>query len=229
MDKRISIAIDGPAAAGKSTVAKVVAKELSYVYIDTGAMYRTLTYAALEQKVDIENEEQLMEVVKNVNIEFQQGENTQLVFLNGQDVSEVIRTPDVTNRVSIVAKHRLVREEMVRRQQELAKKGGVVMDGRDIGTHVLPDAEVKIFMLASVEERAERRHLENLNKGFDSNLEQLKEEIAQRDKLDSEREVSPLKKADDALELDTTSLSIEEVVQKIMSIVSECLRNKERG
>ncbi|HHT7154424.1 cytidylate kinase [Bacillus thuringiensis serovar andalousiensis] len=220
MDKRISIAIDGPAAAGKSTVAKVVAKELSYVYIDTGAMYRTLTYAAFQQKVDIENEEQLMEVVKNVNIEFQQGENTQLVFLNGQDVSEVIRTPDVTNRVSIVAKHRLVREEMVRRQQELAKKGGVVMDGRDIGTHVLPDAEVKIFMLASVEERAERRHLENLNKGFDSNLEQLKEEIAQRDKLDSEREVSPLKKADDALELDTTSLSIEEVVQKIMSIVS---------
>ncbi|GMR65267.1 (d)CMP kinase [Bacillus cereus] len=220
MDKRISIAIDGPAAAGKSTVAKVVAKKLSYVYIDTGAMYRTITYAALEQKVDIENEEQLMEVVKNVNIEFQQGENTQLVFLNGQDVSEVIRTPEVTNRVSIVAKHRLVREEMVRRQQELAEKGGVVMDGRDIGTHVLPDAEVKIFMLASVEERAERRHLENINKGFDSNLEQLKEEIAQRDKLDSEREVSPLKKADDALELDTTSLSIEEVVQKIMGIVS---------
>jgi len=220
MDKRISIAIDGPAAAGKSTVAKVVAKKLSYVYIDTGAMYRAITYAALEQKVDIENEEKLMEVVKNVNIEFQQGENTQLVFLNGQDVSEVIRTPDVTNRVSIVAKHRLVREEMVRRQQELAEKGGVVMDGRDIGTHVLPDAEVKIFMLASVEERAERRHLENMNKGFDSNLEQLKEEIARRDKLDSEREVSPLKKADDALELDTTSLSIEEVVQKIMSIVS---------
>ncbi len=194
MDKRISIAIDGPATAGKSTVAKVVAKKLSYVYIDTGAMYRAITYATLEQKVDIENEEKLMEVVKNVNIEFQQGENTQLVFLNGQDVSEVIRTPDVTNRVSIVAKHRLVREEMVRRQQELAEKGGVVMDGRDIGTHVLPDAEVKIFMLASVEERAERRHLENINKGFDSNLEQLQEEIAQRDKLDSEREVSPLKR-----------------------------------
>ncbi|EEK79788.1 (d)CMP kinase [Bacillus cereus] len=220
MDKRISIAIDGPAAAGKSTVAKVVAKKLSYVYIDTGAMYRTITYAALERKVDIENEEKLMEVVRNVNIEFQQGENSQLVFLNGQDVSEVIRTPEVTNQVSIVAKHRLVREEMVRRQQELATKGGVVMDGRDIGTHVMPDAEVKIFMLASVEERAERRHLENINKGFDSNLEQLKEEIAQRDKLDSEREVSPLKKADDALELDTTSLSIEEVVQKIMGIVS---------
>ncbi|CAI8698764.1 cytidylate kinase [Bacillus pseudomycoides] len=220
MDKRISIAIDGPAAAGKSTVAKVVAKELSYVYIDTGAMYRTLTYAALEQNVDIENEESLMEVLKNVNIDFQQSENTQLVFLNGKDVSEAIRTPNVTNRVSIVAKHRLVREEMVRRQQALAEKGGVVMDGRDIGTHVLPNAEVKIFMLASVQERAERRHLENTKKGFASSLEQLKKEIAERDKLDSEREVSPLKKADDALELDTTSLSIEEVVQKIMDIVS---------
>jgi len=220
VDKRISIAIDGPAAAGKSTVAKIVAKELSYVYIDTGAMYRTLTYAALEQNVDIENEESLMEVLKNVNIDFQQGENTQLVFLNGKDVSEAIRTPNVTNRVSIVAKHRLVREEMVRRQQALAEKGGVVMDGRDIGTHVLPNAEVKIFMLASVQERAERRHLENTKKGFASSLEQLKKEIAKRDKLDSEREVSPLKKADDALELDTTSLSIEEVVQRIMDIVS---------
>ncbi|MDM5187787.1 (d)CMP kinase [Bacillus sp. DX4.1] len=221
MEKRISIAIDGPAAAGKSTVAKVVAKKLSYVYIDTGAMYRTLTHAALAKNVDIENEEKLMEVLKDVHIEFQQGENTQLVFLNGEDVSEVIRTPEVTNRVSIVAKHRFVREEMVRRQQALAEKGGVVMDGRDIGTHVLPNAEVKIFMLASVEERAERRHLENTQKGFASSLEQLKEEIAKRDKLDSEREVSPLKKADDALELDTTSFSIEEVVQKIMDIVSK--------
>ncbi|MGI2730714.1 (d)CMP kinase [Bacillus cytotoxicus] len=224
MDKRISIAIDGPAAAGKSTVAKVVAKQLSYVYIDTGAMYRTLTYAALKQNIDIENEEKLMEVLQSICIEFQQGKDTQQVFLNGQDVSEVIRTPDVTNRVSIVAKHRLVREEMVRRQQELAAQGGVVMDGRDIGTHVLPNAEVKIFMLASVEERAERRHLENMRKGFSSNLEQLKKEIAQRDKLDSEREVSPLKKAEDAFELDTTSLSIEEVVRNIMAIVSEALQ-----
>ncbi|MEH7460791.1 (d)CMP kinase [Bacillus thuringiensis] len=220
MEKRISIAIDGPAAAGKSTVAKIVAKKLSYVYIDTGAMYRTVTYAALEQGIDIENEEELMGIIRDIDISFQQGENVQLVFLNGKDVSEVIRTPEVTNRVSIVAKHRLVREEMVRRQQALAEKGGVVMDGRDIGTHVMPNAEVKIFMLASVEERAERRHLENTQKGFSSNLEQLKEEIARRDKLDSEREVSPLKKAEDAIELDTTSLSIEEVVQKIMDIVS---------
>lgn len=219
MNKRISIAIDGPAAAGKSTVAKIVARKLSYVYIDTGAMYRTLTYAALEQGIDLENEEQLMKVTENVNITFQYNETTQLVFLNGQDVSEVIRTPEVTSQVSIVAKHRLVREEMVRRQQLLSEQGGVVMDGRDIGTHVMPNAEVKIFMLASVEERAERRHLENIQKGFSSDLEKLKEEIALRDKLDSEREVSPLKKADDAVELDTTSLSIDEVVEKIMSIV----------
>ncbi|ENQ3104697.1 cytidylate kinase [Bacillus sp. 491mf] len=220
MEKRISIAIDGPAAAGKSTVAKIIAKKLSYVYIDTGAMYRTVTYAALEQGIDIESEEKLMGIVKGIDISFQHGDNAQLVFLNGKDVSEVIRTPEVTNRVSIVARHRLVREEMVRRQQALSEKGGVVMDGRDIGTHVLPNAEVKIFMLASVEERAERRHLENAQKGFPSNLEQLKEEIALRDKLDSEREVSPLKKAEDAIELDTTSLAIEEVVQKIMDIVS---------
>ncbi|CAM4108220.1 cytidylate kinase [Bacillus manliponensis] len=219
MNKRISIAIDGPAAAGKSTVAKIVARKLSYVYIDTGAMYRTLTYAALEQGIDLENEEQLMKVTENVNITFQYNETTQLVFLNGQDVSEVIRTPEVTSQVSIVAKHRLVREEMVRRQQLLAEQGGVVMDGRDIGTHVMPNAEVKIFMLASVEERAERRHLENIQKGFSSDLEKLKEEITLRDKLDSEREVSPLKKADDAVELDTTSLSIDEVVEKIMGIV----------
>lgn len=218
MEKRISIAIDGPAAAGKSTVAKIIAKKLSYVYIDTGAMYRTITYAALEQGIDIENEEKLMRIIKDIAISFQHGDNAQLVFLNGKDVSEVIRTPEVTNRVSIVARHRLVREEMVRRQQALSEKGGVVMDGRDIGTQVLPNAEVKIFMLASVEERAERRHLENTQKGFPSNLEKLKEEIALRDKLDSEREVSPLKKADDAIELDTTSLSIEEVVQKIMDI-----------
>ncbi|HDX9576744.1 (d)CMP kinase [Bacillus cytotoxicus] len=218
MEKRISIAIDGPAAAGKSTVAKIIAKKLSYVYIDTGAMYRTITYAALEQGIDIENEEKLMGIIKDIDISFQHGDNAQLVFLNGKDVSEVIRTPEVTNRVSIVARHRLVREEMVRRQRALSEKGGVVMDGRDIGTQVLPNAEVKIFMLASVEERAERRHLENTQKGFPSNLEKLKEEIALRDKLDSEREVSPLKKADDAIELDTTSLSIEEVVQKIMDI-----------
>ncbi|MCP8968738.1 (d)CMP kinase [Ectobacillus ponti] len=221
MEKRISIAIDGPAAAGKSTVAKIVAKKLSYVYIDTGAMYRTLTYACLQRDVDVEDEAQVMRVLEPMSIEFQyDSDNQQRVFLNGQDVTEEIRTPEVTNLVSIPARHRLVREEMVLRQRRLGASGGVVMDGRDIGTHVLPDAEVKIFMLASVEERAQRRHLENTAKGFPSDLGQLQREIAQRDKLDSEREVAPLKKAEDAIELDTTSLSIEQVVEKIMDIVA---------
>ncbi|MFD1777308.1 (d)CMP kinase [Fredinandcohnia salidurans] len=221
MDKKISIAIDGPAAAGKSTVAKIIAKELSYIYVDTGAMYRALTYKALQLSLDLESEEQLLDALQNANIELRPGENGQLVFIDNKDVTEKIREHDVTNSVSIVSKHRKVREDMVRRQQSFGKSGGVVMDGRDIGTHVLPDAEVKIFLLASVDERAERRHQENLSKGYQSDLEQLKLEIAQRDKLDSEREVAPLRKAEDAIEIDTTSLGIEEVVAKIMDVVKE--------
>nr|WP_309100755.1 (d)CMP kinase [Fredinandcohnia onubensis] len=221
MDKKISIAIDGPAAAGKSTVAKIIAKELSYIYVDTGAMYRALTYKALQLSLDLESEEQILDALQNANIELRPSENGQLVFIDNNDVTEKIREHDVTNSVSIVSKHRKVREDMVRRQQSFAKSGGVVMDGRDIGTHVLPDAEVKIFLLASVDERAERRHQENLSKGFQSDLEQLKLEIAQRDKLDSEREVAPLRKAEDAIEIDTTSLGIEEVVAKIMDVVKE--------
>lgn len=221
MDKKISIAIDGPAAAGKSTVAKIIAKELSYIYVDTGAMYRALTYKALQLSLDLESEEQLLDALQNANIELRPSENGQLVFIDNKDVTEKIREHDVTNSVSIVSKHRKVREDMVRRQQSFGKSGGVVMDGRDIGTHVLPDAEVKIFLLASVDERAERRHQENLSKGYQSDLEQLKLEIAQRDKLDSEREVAPLRKAEDAIEIDTTSLDIEEVVAKIMDVVKE--------
>lgn len=218
--ENISIAIDGPAAAGKSTVAKIIAKKLSYVYIDTGAMYRALTYAAQESGKDLHIEEQIVDVLHSIDIKFRNNGDIQRVLLNETDVTEVIRTPEVTNQVSIVAKHRLVREEMVHRQQMLGKNGGVVMDGRDIGTHVLPAAEVKIFLLASVEERAQRRHIENVSKGFASDIEQLREEITLRDKLDSEREVAPLKKAKDAVELDTTSLSIDQVVEKIMDIVA---------
>ena len=139
-----------------------------------------------------------------------------LYYIDGQNVTQEIRQNDVTSSVSIAAKHRLVREEMVKRQQELANEGGVVMDGRDIGTHVIPDAEVKVFLLASVEERAKRRHTENMGKNIPSDLEQLKTDIALRDKLDSESEVSPLKKADDAVEIDTTSLSINDVAGKIL-------------
>ncbi|MDR4888737.1 (d)CMP kinase [Fredinandcohnia sp. QZ13] len=221
MDKKISIAIDGPAAAGKSTVAKIIAKDLSYIYVDTGAMYRALTYKALQSNLDLENEDQLLKALQNANLELRPSDNGQLVFIDGKDVTEKIREHDVTNSVSIVSRHRKVREDMVKRQQGFAEHGGVVMDGRDIGTHVLPNAEVKIFLLASVEERAVRRHEENLSKGYQSDLEQLKSEIAARDKLDSEREVAPLRKAEDAIEIDTTSLSIEEVVAKIMDVVKE--------
>ena len=221
MEKKLSIAIDGPAAAGKSTVAKIVAEKKSYIYIDTGAMYRAITYAALQENVDLTDEEKLAELLKRTDIELITTKDGQKVFVNGTDVTEAIRTDEVSNQVSIAAKHRSVREEMVKRQQQLGEKGGVVMDGRDIGTHVLPNAEVKIFLLASVEERAKRRYEENVKKGFDVNYETLIEEIARRDKLDSEREVSPLRKAEDALEIDTTSLSIQEVADKILEAVEQ--------
>lgn len=221
MSRRISIAIDGPAAAGKSTVAKIVAEKLTYIYIDTGAMYRALTYKALNNGASLDNEAELIAILNNTSIELMPGELGQKVVLDGTEVTNEIRSAAVTNQVSYVAVHELVRKEMVKRQQQFAIDGGVVMDGRDIGTHVLPNAEVKVFLLASVEERAQRRHAENVQKGFPSDLEKLKEEIAARDKIDSEREVAPLKKADDAVEIDTTSLSITDVVGKIMDLAHE--------
>ncbi|NMD70300.1 (d)CMP kinase [Bacillus sp. DNRA2] len=221
MTNKISIAIDGPAAAGKSTVAKIVAEKLSYIYIDTGAMYRALTLKSMRENADLEDETAIVEILRVTEINLLPGEVGQLVLLDNQDVTTDIRTAEVTNSVSIVAKHALVRMEMVARQQKFASDGGVVMDGRDIGTHVLPHAEVKIFLLASVEERALRRYHENLSKGFPSDLEQLKQEIQLRDKLDSEREAAPLKKAEDAFELDTTSLSIDQVVDKILALSYE--------
>ena len=217
--KTIAIAIDGPAAAGKSTVSKLVAKKLQFVYVDTGAMYRALTLTALEAGADLESEEALLTLLQGIDIVLMQHDDGQKVLVNSNDVTEAIRTNEVTNNVSVVAKHPLVREEMVRRQQKLAADNGIVMDGRDIGTRVLPDADVKIFMIASVEERAERRYKENIAKGFEADLAQLKEEIRLRDKLDSEREASPLVKAEDAVEIDTTALSIEGVVEKILDAV----------
>lgn len=217
MENKIAIAIDGPAAAGKSTVAKLVAKKLSYIYIDTGAMYRSLTLKALEQVISLENEADLAKLLMATKIELKQSDNGQKVYVNGQDVTLEIRTIEVTNKVSYVAKHKRVREDMVKRQQVLAEKRGVVMDGRDIGTHVIPDAEVKIFLRATVEERAKRRHEENELKGFASDIEELKKEIVQRDLIDTKRESAPLVIADDAIEIETTSLSIDEVANHILN------------
>ncbi|GEN31826.1 cytidylate kinase [Cerasibacillus quisquiliarum] len=222
----IKIAIDGPAAAGKSTVAKMVAKQLSYIYIDTGAMYRSITLKAINESVDLTDEDKLLQLLKETNIELKQSDDGQLVLLDGKDVTHTIRTKEVTNHVSLVAKYPKIRREMVKRQQEFATQKGIVMDGRDIGTHVLPDAEVKIFLVASVDERAKRRHKENQEKGIPSDLESIKEEIKQRDAIDTNRDVSPLTKAVDAIEIDTTSLTIEEVAERILQEAQSAIKRK---
>jgi CMP/dCMP kinase len=221
MKKLLSIAIDGPAGAGKSTVAKQVAERLSFIYIDTGAMYRALTFKALSLGADLNDGTALEAVLETTQIELVKTEEGQAVYLDGKNVSEEIRSAEVTNNVSFVARQKEVRIEMVKRQKQLAESGGVVMDGRDIGTHVMPNAELKIFLIASVDERARRRFEENMAKGFKADFEQLKSEIALRDKRDSEREAAPLRKAEDAIELDTTSMTIEEVVSSILHYAEE--------
>ena len=221
MKKQMNIAIDGPAGAGKSTVAKMVAVQLSFIYIDTGAMYRALTFAAMKNNADIESGKELIELLHDTEFELVNNNDGQQIFVNKQNVTDEIRFSAVSNKVSYVAKHPEIREEMVRRQQLLAEQGGTVMDGRDIGTAVLPQAELKIFLTASVNERAKRRHEELLSKDQPSDLEILKEEIRKRDKIDSERETAPLKKAEDAVEINSTSMSINEVVKSILSLVNE--------
>ena len=221
MKKRINIAIDGPAGAGKSTVARQVADYLSFLYIDTGAMYRALTYKAIEREVDLENGPLLKELLNETVIDLKVGEEEQHVLLDNKDVTTDIRSFHVTNNVSFVARQSEVREEMVKRQKVLADKGGVVMDGRDIGTHVLPNSELKVFLIASVEERASRRYKELIDKGIEADYNTIKNEIALRDKRDSEREVAPLVKADDASEIDTTSMTISEVVDCILQLARE--------
>ena len=215
------IAIDGPASAGKSTVAKILAKDLGYVYCDTGAMYRALTYQALQFKIDPTDEQALVSLLKKMELSFEPSEKKQKVFVNHIEVTEAIRQPDVTNLVSVVAAHSEVRKELVKRQKKIADQGKIVMDGRDIGTAVLPHAEVKIFLVASVDERADRRYKENLSNGVNTPLDTLKQEIAERDYKDSHRTVSPLKQAEDAILVDTTGLGIEQVVQKIKDIIAE--------
>lgn len=230
MDKLVSnefnIAIDGPASSGKSTIAKILADTYQLVYVDTGAMYRSLTYLALKNNIAFDDEDALMGLLNTTEIVLKRTEDGQSVIVNGEDVTEAIRQNDVTNNVSVVASFAKVREELVRRQQAMAQKIGVAMDGRDIGTVVLPNAEVKIFLVASVSERADRRYLENKQKGIESDYEQLMKEIIARDEYDSNREVSPLKQAEDAVKVDTTGLSIEEVVERCKEIILSKLSNQ---
>ncbi|GAA6114665.1 (d)CMP kinase [Apilactobacillus apinorum] len=222
-NSKLQVAIDGPASAGKSTVAKLVATRFSYIYCDTGAMYRSTTLKAIRNNLPLDDEQVILNMLNDTEITFEPGEKQQKVFLDGKEVTNDIRQEDVTNNVSTVASLGAVRAELVERQQEIAAKGGIVMDGRDIGTTVLPNAEVKIFLIASVEERADRRFKDNEEKGIHVPLEQLKKEIEERDYKDSHREVSPLTKAADAIEIDTTSMSIDQVVDAISDEINKKL------
>lgn len=220
----IQIAIDGPASSGKSTVAKLLAQDLGYTYLDTGAMYRCATLLALRNHWTDRDIPLLLQALEETPIAFQKAaDGSQLVFLGEEDVTLAIRQNDVTQHVSWVSAVAAVREELVAQQQRIAQAGGIVMDGRDIGTVVLPKAELKIFLIASVEERAERRYKENLSKGIPTDLEELKKEIAARDYKDSHRAVSPLKAAEDAITFDTTGVSIEGVLAFISEKVAEIL------
>lgn len=221
---RIRIAIDGPASSGKSTVAKILAKDLGYTYLDTGAMYRVATYLALKAGLNENQVATILALIDQNPISFGlAADGSQTVFAGQEDLTLAIRQNDVTNNVSWVSALAPVREKLVAEQQRIAKDGGIIMDGRDIGTVVLPDAELKIFLVASVDERAERRYKENCEKGIPADLDLLKKEIAERDYKDSTREVSPLKPADDAIHFDTTGVSIDGVVKFIAEKVNQIL------
>ncbi|MED4783223.1 (d)CMP kinase [Brevibacillus choshinensis] len=214
----MNIAIDGPAGAGKSTVAGKVAGQLEYVYIDTGSMYRALAWAVHHQQLPIDDEHTVSELLQNNEIRLVRKAGQQHVYWNDTDVTAWIRTAEVSQYASIVASYGTVREQMLVLQRNLAKQGNVVMDGRDIGTHVLPDAEVKIFLTASIRERAERRWKELLAKGSQAQLADLEKEIEERDYRDMNREVAPLRQADDAVLVDTSGMTIDQVVEKILQI-----------
>ena len=217
---RIKIAIDGPAGAGKSTLARLLGEKFGIPYIDTGAIYRALALKAFRIGISEDDEENLAKLAKELKIEFKRDDRGTRVYLDGEDVSEAIRTPDITRLSSPVSKHPKVREALLELQRKLAENGGV-MEGRDIGTVILPDADVKIFLTASAKVRAMRRYLELKEKGYEVNLEDLEREIEERDRRDSTRSVAPLRMAEDAILLNTDNLTIEEMVEEALRIIRE--------
>jgi cytidylate kinase len=217
--KHFSIAIDGPAGAGKSTIAKRLAKQLGFIYVDTGAMYRAMALYFLRNHMDASDSRQIEEACKNVNVTIEYKEGEQLVLLNGENVNGFIRTEEVGNMASATSVNRAVRLKLVELQQQLAKKENVVMDGRDIGTYVLPDADLKIFLTASSKERARRRWAELKDKGVDADANEIEKDIIERDRRDMTREFAPLKQAEDAVYLDTSDMTIDEVVEQIINLV----------
>lgn len=215
----LKIAIDGPAGAGKSTVAKKIAEKMKIVYIDTGAMYRAVGLAAVSAGIDPKNKEAVKGILCDIKIEIAHGDDGQLVYLNGRDVTKEIRTPEISVAASDVAVIGEVREKLVELQRRLAEKTDVVMDGRDIGTYVLPDADVKIFLTASADERARRRYAELAEKGEKCSLEEVKRDMEYRDKNDSGRSIAPLKPAADSILADTTGKTLDESVDMILELV----------
>ena len=216
-----AIAIDGPAGAGKSTAARKAAENLNFIYVDTGAMYRTIGLYMLENQVSAENEDALKNALDQIQIELKYKDGVQCMFLNGEDVSGRIRTPEVSAQASVVAAIPEVREKLLDLQRSMAASQDVIMDGRDIGTHILPDAELKIFLTASVEERARRRYLELVEKGEECNIEDIRKDIADRDYRDMHRETAPLRQAEDAVLLDTSDMTLDEVVAEITRLAKE--------
>ncbi|SHJ47675.1 (d)CMP kinase [Paramaledivibacter caminithermalis] len=209
----ISIAIDGPAGAGKSTIAKRIAEIMNLLYIDTGAMYRAITLKLLNKNISFADKKMIEKILKNTKIQF----INNCIFLDGINVNEEIRKPMINENVSKIAALPFVRERLVKLQRDIAKNNNVIMDGRDIGTRVLPDAKYKFFLTASINERAKRRFMELKEKGYDYSYDEIVKEITNRDKMDSERAFDPLKKAEDAILIDTTGKDIDEVINIILS------------
>lgn len=218
--KKLVVAIDGPAGAGKSTIAKVVAEKINYAYIDTGAMYRAVTWKFVQTGHAYEDEF-IGELSEKMTIEFQPENGINHVFADGKEITDFIRTPEISKLVSPLSAIPRVRVAMVAQQRRMGEKGGVILDGRDIGTVVFPNAELKIFLTATADERAERRYKEMIEKGMQVTLENVKADIMQRDKQDSTRPVSPLKQADDAILLDSTGMTIDEVSNFIIDKIRE--------
>ena len=216
-----NVAIDGPAGAGKSTIAKIVAKELGYIYVDTGAMYRAMAVYFSQNDINPDDENAINGAVDNIDISIEYKDGVQQVILNGENVTSLLRTEETGKMASKTSKYAAVRTKLVALQRGLAKKTDVIMDGRDIGTCVLPNAQVKIYLTASVETRAERRYQELQEKGAACDLEVIKKDIADRDYQDMHREISPLKQAEDAILVDSSDMGIEEVVETIKNIYRE--------
>ena len=219
--KNISIAIDGPAGSGKSTVAKIISNDMNILYVDTGAMYRSIGYYCINNCIDTKNEFEVKSILNNIDLDIKLTEKGQLIYMNGIDITSKIRTQFVGKAASDVASIFQVREKLVQIQRDLAKNISVIMDGRDIGTNVLPNADIKIFLNATINERAKRRFGELVNIGENPNIEDVKKQIIERDNIDINRKFNPLKKAEDAIEIDTTGMSIEMVVSNIKDIINK--------